>query len=263
MEPAVSVIDVHEADRRIEHGALLLDARSHRQRGLRFLAGATRISWTRTRVGGARSGLLPAAGELASRFAERGVYPERPVVVVGAGARGWGEGARVAWSLAWLGHPHVSWLPLSGTLPSARSTGGGEPGRWSCDVRDDLRAPSGTEVPAGAVVVDVRTPREHQGARSYGEVRGGHIPGACFLPFDALWTDGGPAAPEAVRSVAIRAQIPANRDLVCVCTGGVRSAAATLLLRRAGVGRTVCNHDGGMWAWSADPARPMAVLDAD
>lgn len=63
--------------------------------------------------------------------------------------------------------------------------------------------------------------------------------------------------PDRVRALAVNAGIPLDGDLVCVCTGGVRSAAAALMLEAAAVGRTIRNHDGGMWAWSADRSRPM------
>jgi len=258
MQPPIQLVDRPAAEALLHDGATLLDARSLRQRGLRFLSGAARVPWTATRTGGARSGLLPSPDALARVFEGAGVCWEHPVLVVGAGPAGWGEGARVAWSLAFLDHPKVSWHPLLGATPAGRGHRPATPRSWTGGVRPELRAPGGIEVPDGAVVVDVREAHEHQGAQRFGEARGGHIPGARFLGLHDLWTPDGVVPPDRVRQRARDAGIPLDAPLVCVCTGGVRSAAAAVLLQHAGVGSSVRNHDGGMWAWSADPSRPMA-----
>lgn len=260
MSTGISIVDTEQIGVLRRSGASFVDARSMRQRGLQIWSSGARIPWTATRTGGERSGLLPEASVLARMFEQRGVDWDRPVVVVGAGASGWGEGARVAWSLAWLDHPSVSWLPLFGRAPKFPSapedvTRCGWPGR----TRVHIRAPAGIEIPPGSVVVDVRSRVEQSGACKYGERREGHIPEARFLPLASLWSTSGLTDRERVRALAVAADIPLDAPLVCVCTGGVRSAAAALLLEAADVGATVRNHDGGMWAWSKDPKRPMQV----
>ncbi len=260
MASGIVVADCAEADDRIRAGALLVDARSLRQRGLRFLRGAIRIPWTDTRAGGLTSGLLPPAPTLAQQLFRAGIDWARPVVVVGAGPAGWGEGARVAWSLAWLDHPDVSWCPVLDRLPSERPSAVRPPTTpWTGRARSELRAPEGLDVPPDHVVLDVRAPEERAGARHFGEARGGHIPGARFLPLTDLWGPHGLTESEVVRQKAEAAGIHSHHHVVCVCTGGVRSAAAMVLLERAGVGASLRNHDGGMWGWSADPNRPMAT----
>jgi rhodanese-related sulfurtransferase len=78
----------------------------------------------------------------------------------------------------------------------------------------------------GAVVLDVRTPREHEEL--------GHVPGALLLPVELV-----SAAP---------AVLPDSRPVVVVCEHGVRSRRAAALLAEAGV--EAYNMTGGMSAWS-------------
>ncbi len=82
-----------------------------------------------------------------------------------------------------------------------------------------------TELPAGAVVVDVREEYER---------RAGHVPGSVHLPLDRL--------PEAA------ADLPAV-PLVLVCLGGTRAAFAARALRSAGLDARVLA--GGMRGWVA------------
>ncbi|MEY4636492.1 MAG: Thiosulfate sulfurtransferase GlpE [Acidobacteriota bacterium] len=80
----------------------------------------------------------------------------------------------------------------------------------------------------GAVMLDVRSPGEHEGL--------GHIPGSWLLPLDLV-----AAAP---------AVLPGDgRPVLVYCEHGVRSVAASRLLAEAGVAG-VLNLAGGLAAWS-------------
>jgi len=78
----------------------------------------------------------------------------------------------------------------------------------------------------GAVVLDVRTPREHEEL--------GHIPGALLLPIELVTS-----AP---------AVLADGRPVVVVCEHGVRSRQAAGLLAEAGV--EAFNMTGGMRRWT-------------
>ncbi|RKP54032.1 rhodanese-like domain-containing protein [Cohnella endophytica] len=71
--------------------------------------------------------------------------------------------------------------------------------------------------------------------RSVGEYMEGHIPGAKLIPLDQL----------DVRTF----EIDKNREIVCVCRSGKRSASACEYLASLGFSK-VMNMDGGMSAWS-------------
>jgi rhodanese-related sulfurtransferase len=79
----------------------------------------------------------------------------------------------------------------------------------------------------GAVVLDVRTPREHQEL--------GHIPGALLLPVELV-------------AVAPAVLPDDGRPVVVVCEHGVRSRQAAALLAEAGL--SACNMLGGMSRWT-------------
>ena len=258
MRPSVSVLSVDEAVAQAAAGAVVLDARGHRQRGLRFIRGASRFAWSQTCTGAVRSGRLGPAELLAERFGAAGVSWDDPVLVVGAGSAGWGEGARVAWTLDWLGHPAVSWCPLSGSWPRWPSlSAGGTRAPWPGSVRAGLRPHAGWSHEASWTVLDVRQADEFAGACRYGEARGGHVPGACHLPLTELWSLAGVHG--GIQARLASAGIGAEDDLVTICTGGVRSAAAAVLLAASGHQGAIRHDEGGMWAWSADATRPMAV----
>jgi rhodanese-related sulfurtransferase len=79
----------------------------------------------------------------------------------------------------------------------------------------------------GVVLLDVRTPGEHEGL--------GHIPGSWLLPLDLV--------------VSAPAVLPDDgRPVVVYCEHGVRSVAASRLLAEAGV-TNILNLAGGMAPW--------------
>ena len=88
---------------------------------------------------------------------------------------------------------------------------------------------------ADAILLDVREPDEWQA---------GHAPDAWFWPLGKL--DG------------VRAELPLDRTIVCVCRSGGRSAKATELLRSWGL--LAVNLEGGMQAWAA-AGKPVVTDD--
>jgi rhodanese-related sulfurtransferase len=101
----------------------------------------------------------------------------------------------------------------------------------------DSRVPAVTAgaAPADAVYLDVREPDEW---------RAGHIHNARHIPLGEL--------------VARIDELPADRQIVCVCRVGGRSAQATVFLNRQGY--EVVNLDGGMEAWHS-AGQPMISED--
>lgn len=81
-------------------------------------------------------------------------------------------------------------------------------------------------VAAGGLLLDVR---------EKGEWNAGHVKGARHLPLG-----------EVARKMAT---LPRDRQIVCVCRSGARSARATKILQAAGY--NAVNLDGGMQAWKA------------
>ena len=99
----------------------------------------------------------------------------------------------------------------------------------------DVPAVDVSELPEGAVLLDVREPEEWQA---------GHIDGAVHVPMNSL--------PQRMAYDAV--PITPDSPVVVVCKMGSRSAQVTAWLNRQGY--DAVNLDGGMLAWAA-AGRPM------
>jgi rhodanese-related sulfurtransferase len=109
---------------------------------------------------------------------------------------------------------------------------GGIPMEWIAKI---FGSPTANVTPAQAqarlhekdrpFLLDVRQPEEF---------REGHIQGAALIPLNEL-----PARMK---------ELPANREIICVCRSGNRSSSATRQLSSAGF--RAANLQGGMIAWT-------------
>lgn len=226
----------------LRRGAVVLDTRSTVSFLLGHIPTAVAVDWRIGVVGGVRSGLLGPPEEVATAFAAVGVRADRPVLVVGDWADGWGEEGRVAWDLEYLGHPDVhvlrggmsAWRGATAQGPSTPV-----PATFTATVRGSLRADRDA-VKRATTVIDVREADEFGGSNAWLAAYGGHIPGAVNRPWRGLLESLPPPASGAAP--------------VLYCTGGVRSAFAWMLLTAAG--RPAVNYDGRWWDWAGHEPRP-------
>lgn len=233
------VVDVSAAQALVEAHATVLDTRGRVAFLRGHVPGAQRVDWRIGAVGGVTSGKLGAPLTVAAAFAALGVDDHRPVLVVGDWDRGWGEEGRIAWDLAWLGHPDIHVLEggyAAWTGAVEHLAGSPVAGVFTPHVKPALRADSAA-VLAADVVIDVREPDEYAGATPYGESRGGHIPGARSIP----WRD----------LMARDPRLSKTDTIVVYCTGGVRSGMAWLKLQSLGY-TNVANYDGSWWEWARE-----------
>ncbi|MDP2314526.1 MAG: rhodanese-like domain-containing protein [Pseudomonadota bacterium] len=237
---ATILVDATEAARiAADPAATVLDVRELPAYLLGHVPGAVRTDW-RLGTSGSTSGKIRDPVALAAAYAALGVRSDAPVLVVGAWRDGWGDEGRVAWNLAWLGHPDVhvlrggmgAWRKGTEMVPSRP-----DPGAFVAQVDPTLRVDARAlrNGPDAWTIVDVRTPAEFAGATPYGELRGGHLPGAVNVEWGDLL-----AAPPT---------LPRDKPVAVYCTGGVRSGMAWVALADAGY--TVANYDGSWWEWSA------------
>jgi thiosulfate/3-mercaptopyruvate sulfurtransferase len=241
---------------------VVLDARGGRDYRAGHVPGAVRINWLRYRDGWLRSGRLPRdLDELGRRLAALGVDGQRRVVVYGNAHRGWGEEGRIVWMLRYLGLPRVAmldggwsaWLALGG--PKATGTQRRPPGRVTVRPVAELRAfrhdVEAARAPANALILDVRSEAEWNGATPYWEKRGGRIPAAVHLEWKLLLDSAGRLLPRDVaRARLTRVGIADTTPVIVYCTGGVRSSFALVALKHLGV-VSVRNYDGSWWEWTS------------
>ena len=96
----------------------------------------------------------------------------------------------------------------------------------------------------------MRTEEEYEGAVKYNEAKGGHLPGAIFMPYTDLFREGGTLRSQAdIEQMMTDAGISKEDKIVAYCTGGIRSAYMQLVLEMAGYENT-WNYDQSFWRWA-------------
>ena len=263
------VVSAAEAQRLISAGALVLDARGERLKWGDPVPGAVPVLWQQfTEPEPSVVGqLLADEAELASRLRAVGVRTDVPVVVLGDPLQGWGEDGRIVWMLRSLGHPSA--VAVDGGLPALRREGlpsiepAAPPGdfviarRPDLSIgRDELKSLLGQP---GVVVLDARSPGEFSGAVRYGELRGGHLPGAASLHFRELMAaDGRLLPPEELQARLAALGVGPTTMVVTYCTGGVRSAWLAMVLHDLGIGAR--SYPGSVWEWAASDPREFPLV---
>lgn len=269
---AAQFLSVAAAESLMQAGAVVLDARASGYL-LSHLPAAQAVDWRDYRDGWGRTGRLSRdAAAMASRLAGLGVDAERPVLVYGDGARGFGEEGRIAWLLLYLGHRQVylldggfaAWRGQGRPVERGLTLRSPRPGTFPPHIQAELRADRdavqrtlGT-VADRPILVDVRSEAEWHGATPYFEARGGRIPGAQWLEWLRLLDPSGQLkSDEALgRELSQRGLHDRGREIIVYCTGGVRSAFVVMVLKKLGYTR-VRNYDGSFWEWAADRALPV------
>lgn len=264
--PGRVFVEPADAAKMVEAGAIVIDAR--RGASAPFLPHARRLSWWDLRDGLFRTGRLAPTQEVAAALVEIGVRDDRPVLVYGDADRGWGEEARIWWTIAYLGHPDVRILDggiqawTAAKLPTREDeTKPSSPGRFTPRVTDRLRADHdavAAMMKANAQIIDARTLEEYEGATPYLSFRGGHVPGAVRVEWRALLDDRGRVLPRAALAARLaRFGLDPARPTVAYCTGGVRSAFVVAALVELGFADAK-NYDGSWWDWSSRTDLPVS-----
>ena len=245
---------------RWKQGARVFDTRSAADFEAGHLPGAVRMAPERLLA--AQSGLLALVPEVEA--------PQGVLVVGKLGGEGWwGEQGWLGMVLASEG---VAAVTVALAEPSEVAVAAGaalETGVVADPAWVRLVAPAAgrsgvltveaavaAQASASRTFLDVRSRAEFEGARYFGEARGGHIAGARWVGWEALQqAPGWPLEAGAWRSRVEASLAGSNAPVAVYCTGGVRSGFVTFALRAMGM--DAANFEESIWAWSVDAALPM------
>ena len=198
-----------------------------------------------------------------------GINQDSDIVIYSNPFDNWGDEGRMFWMLEYLGHKNlrildggwVKWTaerrpfehgPVSATAGNFKA----QPVKALAIVKDDLKLIVRTPHEQTAIV-DARSLEEYLGKEISGIPRPGHIPSAIhmawngFLNKDATIKDLG-----VIREMLEDKGIRSDQEVICYCTGGVRSAWLYVILKLAGY-RRIRNYPGSWWEWSRDFACPV------
>ena len=213
--------------------------------------------------------MLPSPETFAAASGTLGLRRDATVVVYDG--QGVFSAPRVWWTLRTMGFPQVS--VLDGGLPKWRAEGRPietmapnpatttlAPALEPSLVRD-IDAVRTTLQRGDAQVVDARS-----GPRFRGEVpepraglRGGHMPGACNVPWNGLINADGTMKPAPdLRAAFEAAGVDLARAIVTTCGSGVSAALLALALARLGR-EDVAVYDGSWTEWGGRTDTPVVT----
>ncbi|TGM57435.1 thiosulfate sulfurtransferase [Leptospira biflexa] len=216
-------------------------------------------------------GKLQKEEDIQKKLLSLGFHLEDLILVLGDGARGWGEEGRIVWSLREVGFPNVFWF--DGNVRSLKEVmevrkqrnADQEKQRASHPIAKDTIQIK-TNITKEEIskqlqnnfyqILDTRETREFSGSTPYGESRGGHIPGAKSFYYQNLFDEkGNIKSKQEVETILSQLGITKTKPIIAYCTGGVRSAFVVGILRSYGY--NAYNYSGSMWEWSFYPDLPM------
>lgn len=214
-------------------------------------------------------GLLdPDLSRVEKRIRAMGISRDSDVVIYSNPFDNWGDEGRMFWMLQYFGHDKLrildgGWVKwVAEKRRYEYGTVNPQPGDFTASPRselivfkDELKKLVKRPHPE-TILVDARSLEEYVGKEVPGIPRPGHIPSAINVPWNGfLNPDATVKDLEAIKANLEEKGIHENHEIICYCTGGVRSAWVYVILKMAGYEK-VRNYPGSWWEWSRDFAAP-------
>jgi thiosulfate/3-mercaptopyruvate sulfurtransferase len=198
-----------------------------------------------------------------------GINEDSEIVVYSNPFDNWGDEGRMFWMLEYLGHRKVKvldggWVKwIEERRPFEHGRVMPKPGTFKLAVnpdcimaKDDLKAVVRRPHPE-TLIVDARSLEEFLGKEVSGIPRPGHIPSAIHVAWNGfLNPDATVKDLNKINTLFDHKGLDRDKETVCYCTGGVRSAWLYFVLRLAGYEK-VKNYPGSWWEWSRDFGCPV------
>lgn len=267
------LIDTETLQQRLgEHGLVIIDVRG--KAAYEFgghIPGAVHTTWHEySDPKAVPKGLLnPDLKHIEQSLGRLGINQDSEVVIYSNPFDNWGDEGRMFWMLEYLGHKRlrildggwVKWTAEKRPFEHGRVTP--PPGNFTAQpvkqvlmTKDELKMIVRAPHPKTAIL-DARSLEEYLGKEVSGIPRPGHIPSAIHVPWNAfLNKDATVKDAAAIKSSLEDKGIQPDQELVCYCTGGVRSAWLYFILKVVGYPH-VRNYPGSWWEWSRDFACPV------
>ena len=215
-------------------------------------------------------GLLdPDLGRLERKVQALGINRDSDVVIYSNPFDNWGDEGRMFWMLEYLGVPSlrildggwVKWVAEKrryehGPVHVSRGNFTVSAKPELIVLKDELKKLVKWPHPE-TILADARSLEEYVGKEIAGIPRPGHIPSAVNVPWNAfLNADATVKELEALQTTLEERGLEPDKEIICYCTGGVRSAWLYFVLKVAGYAN-VRNYPGSWWEWSRDFAAPV------
>ena len=211
----------------------------------------------------------PDMKRMEQRMRALGISDDSQVVIYSNPFDNWGDEGRMFWMLEYLGHTNlrildggwVKWVEERRPFEHGRVTP--KPGTFMVKTanhtviaKDELKALVKQSHP-DTVIVDARSLEEYLGKEVSGIPRAGHIPSAVHLAWNGFLNKNATVKDlAAIKAGLDEKGLQPDKEVICYCTGGVRSSWLYFILKLAGYQR-VRNYPGSWWEWSRDFACPV------
>jgi len=215
-------------------------------------------------------GLLnPDLSQIEQILRRLGINQDSDVVIYTNPFDNWGDEGRMFWMLEYLGHKKLrildgGWVKWTvekrpfehGRVTSAVGTFKAQPVKSLAMTKDDLKEIVRRPHPHTAIL-DARSLEEYLGKEVSGIPRPGHIPSATHVAWNGfLNKDATIKDLDVIKGMLENKGIQSSQELICYCTGGVRSAWLYFILKLVGY-QKIRNYPGSWWEWSRDFACPV------
>jgi thiosulfate/3-mercaptopyruvate sulfurtransferase len=215
-------------------------------------------------------GLLnPDLGQIERILCRLGINNDSDVVIYSNPFDNWGDEGRMFWMLEYLGHTRLhildgGWVKWTaekrpfehGAVSPSVGTFKARPVQPLLMLKEDLKAIVRSPHPQTAIL-DARSVEEYLGKEVSGIPRPGHVPSAIHVAWTGFLNKDATVKDSSVIKEMLRAKgVQVEQDVICYCTGGVRSAWLYFILKLVGYSK-VSNYPGSWWEWSRDFAAPV------
>jgi thiosulfate/3-mercaptopyruvate sulfurtransferase len=214
-------------------------------------------------------GLLnPDLGQIERILSRLGMSQDSDVVIYSNPFDNWGDEGRMFWMLEYLGHKRLrildgGWVKWTaekrpfehGAVSPTLGTYKAQPVRALIALKDDLKSLVREPHPQTAIL-DARSVEEYLGKEVSGLPRSGHIPSAIHVGWNGFLNKDATVKDLSVIKEMLEAKgIRNGQEVICYCTGGVRSGWLYFILKLVGYPK-ISNYPGSWWEWSRDFACP-------